>query len=201
METPPQSHACVRSTGFVWLLKSLRVFSLLKLWLCLSVSSHSVPGSLISAELMAGEGSLCRCQGSISVATAAMEALASHLAPQAIRVPCTLSSVLLEGKLGSAFFHTSWGADNSQSADLGSAPPEISALLFENVSVEKIQLWCSEKSPSRDMDRGIFPGNFSAGSWGIVFRGGSCRDGIVSVKFRFQKGKAQSLRWQQGAKL
>lgn len=55
-----------------------------------------------------------------------MEALASHLAPQAIRVPCTLSSVLLEGKLGSAFFHTSWGADNSQSADLGSAPPEIS---------------------------------------------------------------------------
>lgn len=55
-----------------------------------------------------------------------MEALASHLAPQAIRVPCTLSRVLPEGQLGSAFFHTSWGADNSQSADLGSAPPEIS---------------------------------------------------------------------------
>lgn len=38
-ETPPQSHAYEESIGFVWLLKPLRVFSLLKFRLCLCVSS------------------------------------------------------------------------------------------------------------------------------------------------------------------
>lgn len=48
VETPPQSHACVKSTGFVWLLKSPRVFSLSKFWLRVSVSSSLGAWSLIS---------------------------------------------------------------------------------------------------------------------------------------------------------
>lgn len=35
----------------------------------------------------------------------------------------------------------------------------------------------------------------AGGSWGIVFWGGPCSNRIASVKFRFQKGKAEkSLR-------
>lgn len=154
METPPQSHACEKSSGFVRLLKSPRVFSLLKSWLCLS--HLLIPGYLGASflpELMEGECSLCRCQGSISVATA--EPWKARISFRSPSHSCPLCSQQEKENSAPTFFHTSRGADNSPREDLSSPPPEISQhRCLEMYRWKNSASTFRKKSPSKDMDKG-----------------------------------------------
>lgn len=100
-----------------------------------------------------------------------------------------------------AFFHISWGTDNSLRADLNSAPPEISLRgRSEMYQLEKLSLGFQKRVPAKTWTEEYSQGTDAGagGSWGIVFRSGPCSEGIASMKFRFQKGKAQSLKPQKG---
>lgn len=63
---------------------------------------------------------------------------------------------------------------------------------------KKLSFGAQKCVPAKAWTEGYSQETDAGGRWGIVFKFGPSSYGIVSGKFRFQKGKAQSLRSQNG---